>query len=383
MIRLLLCLLSNLTTARNLNIATRVRTLELMPYAGLNDVQEVKSHGSKLDSLLHRLKITKPAPPVETVLIETTLSTFTNVVSLILNITDPPPDVDLHRASGITLFSNNLTTLSLRGHLKAIGNILVQSPSTAFPCLNDLSIELNDRRVHVSESRLDSNDLQVINTLLAPFMNGLSENLEAISLAAWPQVDISPLFERLDVFPNLRRFSLLAPFNTALSINGDASGLTRFLVNHLHLQSMDLRIRPTGLAMGPGDASKRLASWFRESQNKGAFDFTRLKRLQMYAFDSDEGMQALLNCLRESQKTLEHVVIRDYYMNYDKVEGVLNALGDDSPLRVLRINIENLNLEIMELFSKKVPHAHRLRLFVKAVDASVSLFLKSAFKRCF
>jgi len=134
--------------------------------------------------------------------------------------------------------------------------------------------------------------------------------------------------------------------------------------------------------MGPGDASRRLASWFRESQNKGAFDFTRLKRLQMYAFDSDEGMQALLNCLRESQKTLEHVVIRDYYMSYDKVEGVLNALGDDSPLRVLRINIENLNLEIMELFAKKVPHAHRLRLFVKSVDASVSLF-SSAFKRCF
>ncbi|KAJ6576571.1 hypothetical protein DFH09DRAFT_1311239 [Mycena vulgaris] len=179
---------------------------------------------------------------------------------------------------------------------------------------------------------------EILVNSVAPFINSLAPQLQALKIWSWSTLDLSALFINLGIFPQLREFHLRAPFNKAFP---DATGLTKLLEdNSATLNTVELRLNPAGSAMDPS-SEQQLGQWFASHESHPSV-LVNLKTLRMYPTTLSSGFDALVMYTERSADSITTLAVKDRYLDLYEVEALIAPVAHrhaDDGLQSLRLNV--------------------------------------------
>ncbi|KAF9068267.1 hypothetical protein BDP27DRAFT_1295432 [Rhodocollybia butyracea] len=268
------------------------------------------------------------------------------------------PELSTFLSTAWTTFGSNLRKLSLRGHAASFRTIISSQP--ALPMVEELFFELIDNPLSSTRQA----DADTLVTVFAPFINSFSSRLQALTLWAWASIELSGLFNTLNKFPLLTCFNFQTSFPRTFRI--DPSSLSGFLRNHCsQLDILVLRLNTTPL-LHAISTEQRLSEWTLKTFEEN--HFSRLHELQLYPSALPEGFRGLLSCIQQSADTLQNLVVRERYLDPDDVITLLNVLP--LGLRSLRLNLRELNVELFDVITSRLPTLSSLSLYISNVSTT-------------
>ncbi|KAJ7170789.1 hypothetical protein C8R43DRAFT_981070 [Mycena crocata] len=356
-------------------VASRVRRLIIRPALNLH-----MAEASAPPSLWQRVtgwKQQTPPPSIERV-IESLILIFPALINLAhfeVESWDMSPDYNLQHffSDAWSAFGHQLQGVSMAGRPEAFRQFVASKPELT--SCTSLGLQFT----HEIDTTAGSAVVGILVDSVAPFINSLAPQLDALQIWSWSTLDLSALFNNLGVFPRLRDFHLRAPFNKAFP---DATGLTTLLDANSHsLEVVELRLNPAGSAMDPS-SERVLAQWFSSHAAHDAV-LTNLKRLRMYPTTLETGFDALRMYTQRSVNTLKDLGVKDRYLDLEEVKALIAPFSDRPPdegLQTLRLNVRVWNAELFELFALKLHGLKSLSLYVGGSQphrAATELFFTS------
>jgi hypothetical protein len=281
---------------------------------------------------------------------------LTGLEELNINSWNWPVDFDAQPffSTAWSSFGSNLRKISLGGNLEGYTKLIASGPS--FDSLQELELEFTNN-IHGSNSA----DTTILLDFVAPFINGLGARLLSLRLWSWSSTDLSSFFKQLGPFPTLRRVGIRAAFNRSLT--SDPSGLARLLsTTSSTLQRLELRLDLAGL-LNPA-LELPLAEWLSQTIAEDETITSDLQTLELYPTGSSLGFETLVICIQRSICTLEKLVVRNRYLQFEEVESIVGlfAASEETMLMSLRLNVLRLSTDIFDLLEKALPGLKDLTL---------------------
>lgn len=266
-----------------------------------------------------------------------------------------------------TSFGRNLRRLSLGGNLEGFRVLIDSKPS--LDSLQELDLEFTNNLNRADPDHAD--DESILLDYVAPFINALSPQLQALRIWSWASADLSSMFKQLGAFPMLNAISIRAAFNR--SFRHDPSGLTLLLHScSPTLRDLQLRLNPSGFANPVSDSP--LSRWLSATITSHEGIGTGLQSLQLYPSASDVGLNSLITCIGRSTYSMRKLVVRDRYLHHGDIVRLVAAFSSPSELQSLRLNVWALSAPLMDLLSESFPSLKELTLTVGDVNGGEELW---------
>ncbi|KAF8653604.1 hypothetical protein AX16_003848 [Volvariella volvacea WC 439] len=272
---------------------------------------------------------------------------------------DVPSDFDLgpFYATAWKCFGPTLHRATLGGNLEGYRVFTMSNPP--FVALQELFIEFTNDGFNAPSS--GTNSVEILSKNVGSLLRTLAPRLRVLGIQSWASLDLSSFFTALPPFPCIEYFRIRTPFN--ISFASDPSGLSRFLSQvSPTLRTLELRLTPTGAALYT-NVGEVLSQWLHQTMSTIP-RFRSLRTLQFYPTQFSGGLEALLTILRASQETLESLSIKDRYLQFQEVERVIEALGEDCGLVTLRLNVLCLKPELIHLLARRLPYLKDLTIYI-------------------
>lgn len=280
-------------------------------------------------------------------------------------------DTSVFLTSARNTFASNLRKLVLRAQIPKFEQFLSM---TQFEGLEevDFHFDYHTPLEGVSASALLGSEEDVLLNRVAPFLNHLSTSLQALTISSSSDVDLSPLFNALLVFPTLRRFELRAPYED-LQLS-DLSGLIRLLKAHTStLLHVGLRPdRPQTVVLAPialkGKPWAGMAEAFLAEP-------TLFKDLESLAIPAPS-LKQTIRLIKRSADSLTRLSLLNKYLDFAAVSDILNIFSQrsfDRTLQHLHIEVKLVEAELFRLLASRLPNLVSLTIIYEEVDVPSNL----------
>ncbi|KAF8057538.1 hypothetical protein FPV67DRAFT_1527883 [Lyophyllum atratum] len=367
------CFLRKVEALQSPDLAVRVRSLKLWPYATWNAVNALpvilkpanaisstrrspKSIFGAIRPLLSRPS--QPPQPMRSRFVPTELGRMAsqdkklavtdaayNLVSvedLIIHwrancLTEDDPCCPL-LAAFLPALGGNLRSVSLDIPLRVLDKFL--PPSVSLTSLEELTIRFTVDRGSSGYSDVKPSSMEP----LAPFINGLSRTLKSLSVETRGHLCLSTFFNAMGDFPELIAVSVTIPFD--LYHIPDPSGLNR-LLSHEALR--ELTIRSSCCCFAPRHPALDVVSeWYKQCFQ--GISFQALRSLQLgltYPFKIGPENTTYMKHLSRS---LTSLTILDTRLSFIEVTNLLNSFAL-STLDSLSLSVTAISPELFDLLA--------------------------------
>lgn len=245
----------------------------------------------------------------------------------------------------------NLRQLTIDATLAKFPLILNAGALRAFPELTDLNINL-------ATSRLPSvrEPDKLFKRIIVPFVNALRETLQSLKISSSGLMDVSPLFLGLGYFPYLRN----------IGVHVAMSRLT-FAVPHA-LTSFVTRHKETlqHVALGLPDVLRNISDFSYETwltQAFGELDLPALRSLHIRVVVGYPFNDAVIPPLSPARlPQLVSLTLSGAYMFHNDIKAIFSDLFNGNRLESLRLRVKELNPQVLDTLSARLPHLVNLDL---------------------
>ncbi|KAJ7158677.1 hypothetical protein C8R46DRAFT_957325 [Mycena filopes] len=343
-------------------VASRVRRLIVRPVISLHLVDPPsRTPPSLWERISYYVGAGRSPPTIERIIDALILvfPGFTRLTRFEVEAWDMSPDYNLETffSSAWAAFGPQLEGISMAGRPETFRQFVASNPQPV--SCTALSLQFTHELDELAAGAV----VKILVDSVAVFVNSLAPQLRDLKIWSWSALNLSPLFANLGRFPHLHSFHLRAPFNKALT---NPTGLTTLLeINSSTLDTVELRLNPTGIAMDP-NSEYSLGQWFASHRENDAF-LAGLKLLRMYPTTLSTGFDALVMYIERSANTLTTLAVKDRYLNFDEVAALITPVshrGAEDGLHTLRLNVRVWNVELFDLLALKLPGLKSLSLYV-------------------
>nr|GAT47126.1 predicted protein [Mycena chlorophos] len=197
----------------------------------------------------------------------------------------------------------------------------------------------------------------VLKRTIVPFINQFSETLRGLRIASSSKGDLTPLFEGLGKFEQLRRLSIWLAF----SHPKEPDAVTTVL------RANAKTLRQLEIIRLPGSTAPSQSAWsqFTTSFIPQASDFAYLQRISISPLPK---FDETLTCLRNIGESLIQLTLIDHFLDNAELEQLLRVFSRrtlDAGLEMLHVGLKAPNLRVFELLVKYTPALHTLYLVLR------------------
>lgn len=214
---------------------------------------------------------------------------------------------------------------------------------------------------------------------IAPFINRSAPSLHHLSISSDSKTSITPLFESLIAFPNLRALELNMPFNSR-SLSGPKP-LLDFLATHSStLLCVKLKPPFQSVAQYQGEreaqaAVTKLRAWSTMNDLLRSTTPTVLSNLEALDIPAMGSIETTLVLLNRSADTLTQLTLSGRYFTQDELRTIYNTFAH-RPLYArlvnLHIDVNEVNLSMLYDIATRFPRMESLVLVTCTMSKVVS-----------
>ncbi|KAJ3562619.1 hypothetical protein NP233_g9458 [Leucocoprinus birnbaumii] len=297
-----------------------------------------------------------------------TIPHLSRIDTFSINCWDLPQGLDVSTilVAAWSSFGSNITTFIFNGNIDSY-----QFLCNSKPHLPNLTFLELDTTLNLSRTVRDiEQERQVLRDYVAPFVASLAPQLLSFQLFFFPNADLSELFNLISGvrFGKLRYLRLRMPYNRPYE---DPSGLLAFLspATLPMLEDLHLRLNPTGAALDRSNEIP-LAEFLTALADYTPMTFTNLRSLELFPTHLPEGRDVLYTAISRSTETLRSFCVRDRSLQPDEFVELVRTLLGCKELRMLRLNLSKLDINVVDLLANSFPKLIRLTI---AIDESRNL----------
>ncbi|KAG6873924.1 hypothetical protein C0992_008268 [Termitomyces sp. T32_za158] len=223
-------------------------------------------------------------------------------------------------------------------------------PSISMPCLESLRVELCTKKK--SEEEID----RIFDSFVV-FVNNLLGSLESLWISSRVpsrSLKLDRFFRMLGTFPHLRSFTLSIPFDGSHLSSPDQ--VVKFLNKHRHtLKHLRLDTGRCSPADSPTDPEAKF--WIPNILTRlNATPYTQLYDLRLAIRPIKMDLTPLMKFFE--LHALNSLTLTERALSYNEIQAILEALRtceNSHGLKQLRLRIEFLSPDLLELFAKRIP----------------------------
>ncbi len=125
----------------------------------------------------------------------------------------------------------------------------------------------------------------------------------------------------------------------------------------------------------------RLSNWLLERVSDVEC-MSQVCELDLYPTQTLDGLAIILASVKRASAALHKLIIRDRYLNKTEMFTIINALRKCKGLRYLRVNVLELDIDVLDLMAVHLPNLQGLSLSVEANPQSYMFSVRFFESRC-
>ena len=162
----------------------------------------------------------------------------------------------------------------------------------------------------------------------------------------------------------------------------DTSGLQALLHSSgKKLRSLEMRLNQSRQIHMNTEIEVRLRNWLLERLNDVQC-MSQVRELDLYPTRMLDGLAIVLASVKRASATLHKLIIRDRYLNKTEMLTIINALRKCKGLRYLRVNVLELDIDVLDLMAAHLPSLQGLSLSVEDHRQSYAFSVRLFESRC-